>query len=513
MNETVNLALVGAGYWGKNLARNFSTLGVLRLVCDPSEAARNDALSKGIETTESFASVLSRDDIHAIVIATPAVMHHSMVRDALLAGKHVFVEKPLALNAEEGEELARLATERQRVLFVGHILHYHPAILRLKTMVANGELGKLQYIYSNRLNLGKIRREENILWSFAPHDISLILSLVNEEPESVQAMGSNILHPEIADATLTHLRFASGVAAHIFVSWLNPFKEQKLVVTGDQQMAVFDDTAALENKLVVYPHQIHWKAGTPISEKKEGRAIDLTSQWEEPLLAECRAFLDAITHGKTFYTDGAEGVKTLRVLERAQNSLTAPPSIPKPQEKNYFLHETSSVEEDCSIGERTKIWRFSHILSGVSIGEACNIGQNVVIGPNVSIGNNVKIQNNVSLYEGVTLEDDVFCGPSCVFTNVINPRSAIPRKDQFQETRVMKGATIGANATIRCGITIGSNAFIGMGAVVLEDVPDQALVYGNPGKIQGWVCQCGCTLDASHFCASCNKQARLPQIN
>ncbi len=482
MKETVSLALVGAGYWGKNLARIFFSLGALRLVCDPSETARADQSQNGIETTESFASVLVRTDIQAIVIATPAVMHYSMVRDALLAGKHVFVEKPLSLNVQEGEELVRIANEKKCILFVGHILHYHPAIRVLKSLVAEGELGKLQYIYSNRLNLGKIRREENILWSFAPHDISLILSLVNEEPESVQAMGSNILHPEIADATLTHLRFPSGNASHIFVSWLNPFKEQKLVVTGDQQMAVFDDTASLENKLVVYPHQIRWKDGAPISEK-EGRSIDLSAQWEEPLLAECRTFLDAIAHGKPFYTDGAEGVRALRVLDRAQRSLAAPQSPETEAGSNYFLHETSSIDKHCSIGENTQIWRFSHILSGSVIGKGCKIGQNVVIGPNVSIGNNVKIQNNVSVYEGVTLEDDVFCGPSCVFTNVINPRSAIPRKDQFQETRVMRGATIGANATIRCGITIGRHAFIGMGAVALEDVPDHAMVCGNPGEI------------------------------
>ncbi|HSB09110.1 MAG TPA: acyltransferase [Blastocatellia bacterium] len=166
-------------------------------------------------------------------------------------------------------------------------------------------------------------------------------------------------------------------------------------------------------------------------------------------------------------------------------------------EKNYFVHESSYVDEPSEIGEGTKIWHFSHVMAGSRVGRRCNIGQNVVILPEVIIGDNVKIQNNVSVYTGVELEDDVFCGPSMVFTNVINPRSHVPRKDEYRKTLVKRGASIGANATIICGHTIGRYAFIGAGAVVTADVPDYAMVVGNPGRIAGWMCQCGIKLALS----------------
>ena len=170
---------------------------------------------------------------------------------------------------------------------------------------------------------------------------------------------------------------------------------------------------------------------------------------------------------------------------------------------NYFAHPTSIIDKNCKIGDKTKIWHFSHIMKDSVIGKKCNIGQNVVLGPNVTIGNNVKNQNNVSIYEGVKLEDYVFCGPSCVFTNVINPRSAIPRKDQIKTTLVRYGATIGANATVLCGINIGRFAFIGAGAVVTKSVPDYALVYGNPAVLKGWMCECGISMDESKQCSQC----------
>jgi UDP-2-acetamido-3-amino-2,3-dideoxy-glucuronate N-acetyltransferase len=183
-------------------------------------------------------------------------------------------------------------------------------------------------------------------------------------------------------------------------------------------------------------------------------------------------------------------------------------------EKNYFVHESSYVDEPCEVGEGTKIWHFSHIMSGSKIGRGCNIGQNVVVSPGVRIGDNVKLQNNVSVYTGVELEDDVFCGPSMVFTNVVNPRSHVSRKDEYRRTLVKKGASIGANATVVCGNTIGRYAFIGAGAVVIRDVPDYAMIVGNPGRIAGWMCQCGIKLDLdrsdkgvqSVTCSSCGKR-------
>jgi len=252
--------------------------------------------------------------------------------------------------------------------------------------------------------------------------------------------------------------------------------------------------------LTLYPHNILWQGNIPVPEKKEGMFIDLSSHWQEPLLTECQAFLEGI-QGKPIRTDGAEGVRVLRVLQKAQSSMEGAAS--EVSDKDFFLHESSYVDEGCSIGKGSKIWHYSHILKGSKIGKNVSIGQNVVVGPNGLVGDNVKIQNNVSVYEGVVLEDDVFCGPSCVFTNVVNPRSAIPRKNEFKSTVVQKGATLGANATIVCGNTIGRYAFIGAGSVVTGDVPDYALVFGNPAKCIGWMCECGEKLEETETEIAC----------
>src|SRR5262245_61257387 len=259
------IACVGAGYWGQNLIRNFHQLGVLHSICDTDETQMKRFASSysGVALTHSIETALQNSDVTGVAIATPAESHHTLVRQALIAGKDVFVEKPLCLSVTEGSKLIALAAERKRILMVGHLLWYHPAVLKLKELVDDGELGRIRYIYSNRLNLGKIRREENILWSFAPHDLSVILGLIGEMPDTIDAQGGNYLHDKIADVTLSLLSFPSGVKAHIFVSWLHPYKEQKLIVVGDRQMAVFDDLEH-ENKLVLYPHSISWKNHQPI---------------------------------------------------------------------------------------------------------------------------------------------------------------------------------------------------------------------------------------------------------
>jgi UDP-2-acetamido-3-amino-2,3-dideoxy-glucuronate N-acetyltransferase len=375
-------------------------------------------------------------------------------------------------------------------------------------MISRGELGKIQYIYSNRLNIGKIRSEENILWSFAPHDISVILMLLNEFPTSIHTSGGNYLQHNVADVTVTSMNFKSGIRAHIFVSWLHPFKEQKLVVVGDRKMAVFDDMSA--EKLFVYPHKVEWKDRTPVASKAEVEKVELNLK--EPLKSECEHFLDCISSGKTPKTDGREGLNVLKILDASQRSLNesrivsfsdTPPAGSKPAA--YKAHESAYIDEGVQIGEGTTIWHFSHVLKGSKIGKSCKIGQNVVIGPDAEVGNNVKIQNNVSVYKGVVLEDDVFCGPSMVFTNVFNPRSAVPRMDEIKKTLVKKGASIGANATIVCGNTIGSNAFVGAGSVVTKDVPDFALVMGNPARQTAWMCACGVKLKFKGNKARCSE--------
>ena len=346
-------------------------------------------------------------------------------------------------------------------------------------------------------------------------------------------MGSNFLHARIADVTMTNLKFPSGIGAHIFVSWLNPYKEQKLVIVGSNGMFVFDDTEPVERKLVLYPHTINWQNGLPVPHKAEQIAIDLKDIWEEPLKAECQAFLNAIATGTKPLTSGEEGLRVLKILELSQQSIetkeragtdvlssgslvtpAAPSVIPakagiqendkQPQVfPGVFIHPTAIIDDNVTIGKGTKIWHFSHVLSGSRIGENCNIGQNVVIGPDAAIGSKCKIQNNVSVFKGVTLEDGVFCGPSMVFTNIYNPRAEISKMDQVRPTFVKKGATLGANCTIVCGHTIGEYAFIGAGAVVTKDVPAHALMVGNPAKQIGWMCKCGERSKENEKCAVC----------
>ena len=508
------VAMVGCGYWGRNLVRNFAGLGALAAVSDNDPAtAKKYAGEFGVPAMD-FASILSDPSIDAIGLATPAERHCVMARQALEAGKHVFVEKPLALTASDAEILWRQAVAAGRVLMVGHLLQYHPVFLRLKQLVREGALGRLQYIYSNRLNLGKIRREENILWSFAPHDISMILALVGEEPDSVLASGANYLHDQIADVTTTHLRFPGGVNAHIFVSWLHPFKEQKLVVVGERQMAVFDDGLPWDSKLTLYAHQIEWREGRPEPLKAAAEPVPLEP--DEPLKLECQHFLDCVAEQATPRTDGAEAVRVLRVLQSAEASIASgrpvsPRVEPLKAESGHadvFVHESAYVDEPVEIGPGTKIWHFSHVLSGSRIGAGCSIGQNASIGPDVVIGDRCKIQNNVSLYKGVTLEDGVFCGPSCVFTNVHTPRAEVDRRGEFLPTRVGRGATIGANATIVCGNDVGDHSLIAAGAVVTRDVPPHALMAGIPARRIGWVGHAGERLDADLTCPRTGRRYR-----
>lgn len=509
--SNVTIAVAGCGYWGKNLVRVFAELGALHTICDSSRETL-ESLGTKYPTAHlqfSFDAVLKDPDIKAVVIATPAQTHYELAGKALSAGRHVFVEKPLAMSVSEAEDLCKKAAFFNRKLMVGHILLYHPAIIRLKQLIDWGELGKINYLYSNRLNLGKIRSEENILWSFAPHDISAMLYLLGESPERVMAQGGNYLNPDIADITISMLSFRSGVRGHLFVSWLHPCKEQRMVIVGDKKMAIFDDTLS-EGKLRVHDKGVEWLNRQPVP-RKNGEVV-VPVEDVEPLKAECQHFLECIMLDKVPRTDGMNGIQVLKVLKGCQYSLEHGGAVVDLNgdysEDAIFVHETAAVEKPCEIGRGTKIWHFSHIMAGCRIGEGCNIGQNVVVSPGVEIGNNVKIQNNVSVYTGVKIEDDVFCGPSMVFTNVINPRSLIDRRNEFRKTVVRKGATIGANATIVCGHTIGRYAFVAAGAVVTVDVPDYALVMGNPARLHGWVCECGLKLEFTNGHSRCGQCLR-----
>ena len=516
------LALIGAGYWGKNLARNFHGLGALHTICDatPKTLDSYGDLYAGIQKSTEFRDVLANKAITQVAIAAPAVLHYQLAKAALEAGKDVFVEKPICLDLSEARSLVALAESTQRVLMVGHLLQHHPLVQELHTLLARGELGKLQYITSNRLNLGKIPREENALWSFAPHDISVILSLTgNQLPQSVRCMGGEYLNHDVADTTLTFLSFAGGIRAHVYVSWLNPIKEQKLTVVGSNGIAVFDDTRPWSEKLLIYRQYLTWTNGQ-IPTPSNAKAEPVILPEAEPLRAECQHFLTCCQERRAPRTDGAEGIRVLQVLQAAQQSLelggeSVQPEIiqQKPEmdahkrssqlpasriakpasdaRPNCFVHPTAVVDDGAELGPGTKIWHFCHIMKGAKIGERCIFGQNVNVDGGTVIGNNVKVQNNVSIYAGVTIEDDVFLGPSSVLTNVSNPRSQINRHSLYEKTLIRRGATVGANATVVCGVTIGRYAFIGAGSVVTKDVPDYALMLGNPARQRGWMSRHG----------------------
>lgn len=321
MPEKPKIAIFGCGYWGKNLLRNFNELGAAALLCDPAEAGRETArrVAPDVEVTADFASAFAREDIDAIALATPAETHHPLAVRAMEAGKDVFVEKPLALNHRQGRAMKAKAEETGRLLMVGHLLEYHPAILKLREMITAGELGRINYIYSHRLNFGKVRTEENALWSFAPHDVAVILRLVGEMPLEASTSGGSYITPNLADVTMSCLHFRSGLRAHIFVSWLNPFKEQKLVVVGDRKMAVFNDVVK-EGKLVVYDQHVEVKDGAPVLHGG-GNPLPVALPDGEPLRAECEHFLECIRERRQPLTDGQNGIDVLKVLQACQDSM------------------------------------------------------------------------------------------------------------------------------------------------------------------------------------------------
>ena len=313
-----NIAVIGCGHWGKNLVRNFSELGALAAVCDPNDKLAQSYAEQYNVGNLSFAAILANPAIEGVVLAVPAPLHASMAIEAMNAGKHVYVEKPLAMNRIEAEGMIASSKENGVQLMVGHLLQYHPIFMAVRELVESGELGSLSYVYSNRLSFGKIRSEEDVIWSFAPHDISMILSLTGQEPEMVRTESSCMLQPDIADTATVHMEFKSALKAHVSVSWLHPFKEQKLVVVGQGGMAVFDDTKPWAEKLALYRHVVQTTGGLPSLEKAEVEYLEIPQS--EPLRNECQHFLNVVSENVAPLTDGDEGLGVLKVLSAASLS-------------------------------------------------------------------------------------------------------------------------------------------------------------------------------------------------
>lgn len=312
------VSIIGCGAWGKNLARNFAELGALVAVCDTDRhKADAIALQHGVEVlTED--QILAHPDIEGVIIASLAPFHVGQAERALRAGKHVYIEKPMALSVKDAQTLCALAKSQERILMIGHILHYHPAFIALKERLP--ELGPLKHIYANRLALGRFRRQESVLWDLASHDISLILALAQTKPHRIDAVGQAYLTPEKPASAFLNLTFPSGLTAHIHTSWLSPFKEQKLIVIGEKGTAVFDDRKPLAEKLMISKDCFGWIEDQPYAnDAYETYAVPLLES--EPLKNECCHFLTCIQNGEEPLTSGEEGLRVTEVLEAAENSL------------------------------------------------------------------------------------------------------------------------------------------------------------------------------------------------
>ena len=321
LSTVPQIALVGCGYWGKNLCRNFHALGALSTVVDATENGQATArsIAPNAIISNNFDDILGADQIQGVGLATPAETHADLAIQAMRSGKDVFVEKPMALSISDAEEMQKVALETDRILMVGHLLEYHPAVLKLRELIDSGELGKINYIYSNRLNFGKVRTEENALWSFAPHDVAVILRLLGQSPIEVSASGGSYLTQDVADVTVSNLRFSNNCRAHIFVSWLHPYKEQRLVVVGDKKMAIFNDVNAFGEKLQLYPQRVEFDGTLPILKKENAEFIEHDDT--EPLLEECVHFLECMKSGNKPLTCAQSGIEVLKVLHACQSSI------------------------------------------------------------------------------------------------------------------------------------------------------------------------------------------------
>ncbi|MEM7828074.1 MAG: Gfo/Idh/MocA family oxidoreductase [Candidatus Aenigmatarchaeota archaeon] len=324
----MKLAIIGAGNWGQNLVRNFYELlgDDLVYVCDKDNRVLEwvKRTYPGVKTTDDYKKILKNNRIDSVVIATPSSTHYSFAKESLLCGKNVFVEKPVATRSSEAAELVELSEKRSLTLMVGHLMLYHPAVRMVKNLIDAGELGRVFYMYSRRLNLGVIRKNENALWNFAPHDVSVSLFLLNSFPERVWTIGKDYIQEGIEDIAFVVLEFPGNIISHIHVSWLDPHRRRELTVVGSKKMVVFNDVANVE-KIRIYDKGVNY----PISYQSYGDSLtirigDIYSpkvEMKEPLKEECRHFIECVKEGKRPLSDGNEALDVVRILEAAQESL------------------------------------------------------------------------------------------------------------------------------------------------------------------------------------------------
>ncbi|WP_188261110.1 DapH/DapD/GlmU-related protein [Azospirillum tabaci] len=445
-------------------------------------------------------------DVRGIVIVTPPATGANLARHALAAGKHVMMEAS-AVSTGTLEALAREADARGLFLCVWNRWAYAPAFLRLRALKAEGALGRLRHITALR-PCG----DGSDPWTACHEAIGAVMALVGRDPSTVQARVVTTASRMLPAAVTVLLDFPSGETAEVTATTLLNARDDLFAVAGDRRRAVLDWNAQPHRALRLFP----------MREDGDEDGAPAPVGPESAIHRACAHFLDVVRQGSRPLTDATDAMPVLRVMDAARAAgegdrhartgrITTIPGV--------SVHESAWVDAPAEIGEGTRIWHFTHVLAGARIGRNCNIGQNVMIGPGVTVGNGCKIQNNVSIYPGVELSDGVFCGPSCVFTNVINPRAEIERKTEFRTTFVGRGASIGANATIVCGVTLGAYSFIAAGAVVTRDVPPHALMAGVPARRIGWMSHAGHRLGPNLTCPSEGRRYmetgpdRLEEIN
>ncbi len=498
--SSVRIAVVGLGSRGRLTAREAIEAGALAAVCDVDPVVLVDtARALGEVRAESdYLRLLAAPDVQAVALCTPPATWDGMVEAALHAGKDIYLDAPLVLPLTRGRALLDLVAERRRLLMSGPVLRFAPAVEALMALVRDGRLGTLRYLHGRHFKAAPTVAEPPADAGLSVTLGHLLADLVPSPPGRVLTRATTWRSARHPDVTETLLDFPGGPRVLLHAAALGGFGGVfELEIIGDRGAARLWRDAEDHLHLAV--------------DADEAIDLPLPSSGSQARAASLRHFLDAVATRRPAL-QGSDGLLALwRLLAAAQRSLdagaevpfgpgagaasTAPAPVAVPGlAPGVVLHPTVQVDGPCEIGEGTKIWHFSKLLGPLTIGRQCSFGQNVVIERHVTIGDNVKVQNNVSIYSGVILEDDVFCGPSMVFTNIGTPRSHYPRKGQYATTRVRRGASIGANATVVCGHTLGQYCFVGAGAVVTRDVPDFALVYGNPARVMGFTCYCGIRL-------------------
>lgn len=320
-SHAVSTAVIGAGDWGKNHVRKFHELGSLKAICETNPIVAQKMHDDYGVINKSFEDIIYDPEIDAVVLVTPANTHKDLGLKAIEHGKHLFIEKPIALNTPDALSLTKAAKDKGLILMIGHLLQYHPCFEKMKELVHNGELGELRHVHSRRFNIGKFRQEENVIWDLGPHDASMVLSLINDEPTSIKTSASSYLLPTVSDFATINLEFKNNINAELSLSWLTPQKEHRLIVVGSKAMAVFDDTLEWDEKLRIHRHNCAMEYGKPavLDRDMEGEAIKVP--FKEPLLNECATFLTCIETGTQPPSNGEEACRVIKLLEEADPAI------------------------------------------------------------------------------------------------------------------------------------------------------------------------------------------------